>query len=168
MSPLAGSGVKESKSVMSIPGKTSGSRELCRGGVRDERTARLQADGVGTIDASLSRTARRRREAASAVKRVGSSAYAARVSATDGDAGARRNAGESQARVYRLYREEGLAMRIRQRRRIRWSGAVVRPAANRPSQRWSMDLVSDCVSGGREGDSDVDHRGRLHAGMSGD
>src|SRR5947207_10816495 len=26
-------------------------------------------------------------------------------------------------RVYRLYREEGLAMRIRQRRRIRWSGA---------------------------------------------
>lgn len=28
-------------------------------------------------------------------------------------------------RVYRLYREEGLALRIRQRRRIRWSGAVV-------------------------------------------
>ncbi len=27
-------------------------------------------------------------------------------------------------RVYRLYREEGLAMRIRQRRRIRWSGVV--------------------------------------------
>jgi putative transposase len=33
-------------------------------------------------------------------------------------------------RVYRLYREEGLAMRIRQRRRIRWSGAVVKPAAS--------------------------------------
>ena len=32
-------------------------------------------------------------------------------------------------RVYRLYREEGLAMRIRQRRRIRWNGAVVKPAA---------------------------------------
>ena len=27
-------------------------------------------------------------------------------------------------RVYRLYREEGLAMRIRQRRRIRWTSAV--------------------------------------------
>jgi len=27
-------------------------------------------------------------------------------------------------RVYRLYREEGLVMRIRQRRRIRWTGAV--------------------------------------------
>lgn len=48
-------------------------------------------------------------------------------------------------RVYRLYREEGLIMRIRQRRRIRWKGAVTRPAATRPNERWSMDFVSDCV-----------------------
>src|SRR5437667_8127680 len=34
-------------------------------------------------------------------------------------------------RVYRLYREEGLAMRIRQRRRIRWNGAVTSPAATK-------------------------------------
>lgn len=52
-------------------------------------------------------------------------------------------------RVYRLYREEGLAMRIRQRRRIRWNGAVTSPAATRPKQRWSMDFVSDCVGGGK-------------------
>ena len=52
-------------------------------------------------------------------------------------------------RVYRLYREEGLAMRIRQRRRIRWNGAVTRPAATKPNQRWSMDFVSDCVSCGK-------------------
>ena len=52
-------------------------------------------------------------------------------------------------RVYRLYREEGLAMRIRQRRRIRWSGAVVKPVASQPNQRWSMDFVSDCVSSGK-------------------
>ena len=52
-------------------------------------------------------------------------------------------------RVYRLYREEGLAMRIRQRRRIRWSGAVVKPAASQPNERWSMDFVSDCVSSGK-------------------
>jgi len=52
-------------------------------------------------------------------------------------------------RVYRLYREEGLAMRIRQRRRIRWNGVVARPAARRPNERWSMDFVSDCVSGGK-------------------
>ena len=52
-------------------------------------------------------------------------------------------------RVYRLYREEGLAMRIRQRRRIRRNGAVTRPAATKPNQRWSMDFVSDCVSRGK-------------------
>src|SRR3984893_13095696 len=52
-------------------------------------------------------------------------------------------------RVYRLYREEGLAMRIRQRRRIRWSGTVVQPAARQPNERWSMDSVSDCVSSGK-------------------
>jgi len=52
-------------------------------------------------------------------------------------------------RVYRLYREEGLAMRIRQRRRIRWTGAVSSPVATRANQRWSIDFVSDCVSTGR-------------------
>src|SRR5207237_4843491 len=52
-------------------------------------------------------------------------------------------------RVYRLYREEGLAMRIRQRRRIRWNGTVTSPAATRPNERWSMDFVSDCVATGR-------------------
>jgi putative transposase len=52
-------------------------------------------------------------------------------------------------RVYRLYREEGLAMRIRQRRRIRWNGTAVSPTAGRPNQRWSIDFVSDCVSTGK-------------------
>src|SRR5881396_2036019 len=52
-------------------------------------------------------------------------------------------------RVYRLYREEGLAMRIRQRRRIHWKGVGTRPAATRPNERWSMDFVSDCVSTGK-------------------
>jgi len=51
--------------------------------------------------------------------------------------------------VYRLYREEGLAMRIRVRRRIGWSGQVTNPAASRPNQRWAIDFMSDCVSGGR-------------------
>ncbi len=52
-------------------------------------------------------------------------------------------------RVYRLYREEGLAMRIRQRRRIRWSGPAVSPVAMRPNQRWSIDFVSDRVNTGK-------------------
>src|SRR5215470_1935110 len=51
--------------------------------------------------------------------------------------------------VYRLYREEGLAMRIRRRRRIQWTSAVPKPTANRPNERWSIDFVSDCVSTGR-------------------
>src|SRR5438874_3571305 len=52
-------------------------------------------------------------------------------------------------RVYRLYREEGLAMRIRQRRRIRWNGTVTSPAATRPNERRSMDFGSDWVSTGK-------------------
>ena len=40
-------------------------------------------------------------------------------------------------------------MRIRQRRRIRWSGVVTSPAASRPNHRWSMDFVSVCVSTGK-------------------
>jgi len=52
-------------------------------------------------------------------------------------------------RVYRLYREEGLVMRIRHRRRIRWNGRVTSPTAARPNQRWSIDFVSDCVSTGK-------------------
>jgi len=52
-------------------------------------------------------------------------------------------------RVYRMYREEGLVMRMRHRRRIRWKGTVISPAAARPNQRWSIDFVSDCVSTGK-------------------
>ena len=52
-------------------------------------------------------------------------------------------------RVYRLYQEEGLAMRMRTRRRIRWRGSVAHPAASRPNERWSMDFLSDCVSTGK-------------------
>jgi putative transposase len=40
-------------------------------------------------------------------------------------------------------------MRIRQRRRIRWKGAAISPAATKPNQRWSIDFVSDCVSTGK-------------------
>src|SRR5580704_7733870 len=40
-------------------------------------------------------------------------------------------------------------MRIRQRRRIRWSGVAASPAATLRNQRWSMDFVSDCVSTGK-------------------
>jgi len=53
-------------------------------------------------------------------------------------------------RVYRLYREEGLAVRRRKRKRM---GAVERPAPampTRPNQRWSMDFISDALSAGQK------------------
>ena len=53
-------------------------------------------------------------------------------------------------RVYRLYRQEGLGVRRRKRKRI---GAVERqPLAipTRPNERWSMDFISDALSEGRK------------------
>jgi putative transposase len=53
-------------------------------------------------------------------------------------------------RVYRLYREEGLAVRRRKRKRI---GAVERQALAipvRPNERWSMDFITDALSEGRK------------------
>ena len=57
--------------------------------------------------------------------------------------------GVNHKRVYRLYREEGLAVRRRKRKRI---GAVERqPLAlpTRPNERWSMDFVTDALNDGR-------------------
>jgi len=60
----------------------------------------VQADAVDTIDASLSRPERGSGwGTASAVEGVGHQANAIPVSAIDGDAGERRNAGQSQAAV---------------------------------------------------------------------
>jgi putative transposase len=53
-------------------------------------------------------------------------------------------------RVYRLYREHGLALRVRRRRkRYAASPRADAPRATAPGQRWSMDFVSDHVSSGR-------------------
>src|SRR5437660_12905025 len=81
---------------------TSGSRKLCRSRVPDERTARLQADGTGTIDASLSSAeSRAGQRTANPLERTGGPAHAVRLSPADGDAAARREAGQSQARTVR-------------------------------------------------------------------
>ena len=45
----------------------------------------------------------------------------------------------------RVYREEGLAMRIRQRRRIRWNGADVAAAISEPVH-FGQDCRRDIVS----------------------
>lgn len=51
-------------------------------------------------------------------------------------------------RVYRLYREEGLAVRKRSRKKL---GRARVPASSplRPNVRWSMDFVSDSIATGR-------------------
>jgi putative transposase len=52
-------------------------------------------------------------------------------------------------RVYRLYREEGLAVRRRKRLRRCGRGRVARPIPVEANQRWSMDFVSDSLADGR-------------------
>ena len=52
-------------------------------------------------------------------------------------------------RVYRLYREEGLSLRRRKRKRLTSEGRGPGEAATRPDQVWSIDFVSDALSHGR-------------------
>jgi putative transposase len=53
-------------------------------------------------------------------------------------------------RIYRLYRDEGLIVRTKQRRKMARRQRTVTPAvAARPNQCWSMDFVSDKLADGR-------------------
>ena len=53
-------------------------------------------------------------------------------------------------RVYRLYREEGLSLRLkRPRRHVSAANRERQPAAAGPNQLWSMDFVSDALFDGR-------------------
>lgn len=51
-------------------------------------------------------------------------------------------------RIERLYREEGLAVRRRRRKRVA-QPRTERPAPSGPNERWSMDFVRDTLSSGR-------------------
>ena len=52
-------------------------------------------------------------------------------------------------RVQRLYREEGLAVRRRGKKRRSQAPRPIRAPLSGPNQRWSMDFVSDTLSSGR-------------------
>jgi putative transposase len=52
-------------------------------------------------------------------------------------------------RIYRLYVEEGLVVRTKQRKKIARRQRVAMPGPIRPGQRWSMDFVSDKLADGR-------------------
>jgi putative transposase len=53
-------------------------------------------------------------------------------------------------RTYRLYREQGLIVRRRKRKRIGLAERLVLPAAQAPNQSWSMDYVADGLIDGRK------------------
>ncbi len=52
-------------------------------------------------------------------------------------------------RVYRLYREEGLGIRVKRRRKRTTLPRVQPVAATRPHERWSLDVLTDALVDGR-------------------
>ena len=52
-------------------------------------------------------------------------------------------------RVFRLYRQEGLSLRLKSRKKRVSFPRVPAAAAERPNQRWSMDFVADRLADGR-------------------
>jgi len=52
-------------------------------------------------------------------------------------------------RIYRLYREEGLSVRTKQRKKMARRQRTSAPVATGPNQCWSMDFVSDKLADGR-------------------
>jgi putative transposase len=52
-------------------------------------------------------------------------------------------------RIYRVYREAGLMIRRRARKRLRREGAP-RPALTGPNQEWALDFVHDAAESGRK------------------
>ena len=52
-------------------------------------------------------------------------------------------------RIYRLYTEDGLAVRTKVRKKIARRARVPAPVATRPNERWSMDFVAARFHDGR-------------------
>ena len=52
-------------------------------------------------------------------------------------------------RTERIYREEGLSLRKRKRKKTAAMTRVILPTPERPNQRWSMDFVTDSIVTGR-------------------
>ncbi|MGI8855127.1 MAG: IS3 family transposase [Thermomicrobiales bacterium] len=52
-------------------------------------------------------------------------------------------------RVYRLYREEGLSLRLKRSKKRVSVPQVAPPPATRPNERWSIDFLKDSLADGR-------------------
>lgn len=55
----------------------------------------------------------------------------------------------NQKRVEHIYREEGLSLRLKRRRKRTSNLRVVSPGPTGPSQQWAMDFMSDSLENGR-------------------
>jgi putative transposase len=53
-------------------------------------------------------------------------------------------------RIWRLYVEENLQVRLKKRKKHQSSMRIAQMPATRPNERWSMDFVSDCLADGRK------------------
>jgi putative transposase len=53
-------------------------------------------------------------------------------------------------RIHRIYRVEGLQLRARRKRGVRYVRGNVVPTVSRPNERWSLDFVHDALSNGRK------------------
>jgi putative transposase len=51
--------------------------------------------------------------------------------------------------VYRLYRLEGLSLRLKSRRKRPSHLRVVMPVAQAPNEHWSLDFIADSLADGR-------------------
>jgi putative transposase len=52
-------------------------------------------------------------------------------------------------RVYRLYREEGLGIRVKRRKKLASASRVLPSPATKPFERWSLDFLTDSLADGR-------------------
>jgi putative transposase len=53
-------------------------------------------------------------------------------------------------RTERIYKEEGLALRRKRRRKGAAGARVITPAPEKPNEKWSMDFVTDSIVTGRK------------------
>jgi len=126
-------------------------REAVKVLMTEHRFRVTRACGLVSISRSLYRYASRRGDAGPLKQRIGDIAAAKRrYGYRRVYVRLRREGWEvNRKRVYRLYREMGLAVRRRKRKRI---GPVERRPLPKPSlanQSWSMDFVSDGLADGR-------------------
>jgi putative transposase len=61
----------------------------------------------------------------------------------------REGIGINHKKTERLYREEGLSLRKRKRKKTAAINRIILPVAEKPNQRWSMDFVTDGTVTGR-------------------